>query len=144
MSLWEILVMGTLRLGAEQDYDKLHDTVNNHDKVREMLGISRLIEPKKVYSLQTIKDNVALCTPEVLNRISRIVVESGHRYLNMDGKELSGRCDSFVVETDVHFPTDINLLFDALRVVLRTAHRLGENLGSTKFRKNEYRQTVVP
>ena len=26
---------------------------------------------------------------------------------------LKGRCDSFVVETDVHYPTDINLLLDA-------------------------------
>ena len=26
-----------------------------------------------------------------------------------------GRCDSFVVETHVHYPTDINLLFDAMR-----------------------------
>ncbi|KMP12399.1 transposase [Candidatus Nitromaritima sp. SCGC AAA799-A02] len=28
---------------------------------------------------------------------------------------LKGRCDSFVLKTDVHYPTDINLLFDALR-----------------------------
>lgn len=30
-----------------------------------------------------------------------------------------GRCDSFVVETDVHFPTDINLLFDAIRKIIQ-------------------------
>jgi hypothetical protein len=29
-----------------------------------------------------------------------------------------GRCDSFVVETHVHYPTDINLLFDAMRKIL--------------------------
>jgi hypothetical protein len=32
-----------------------------------------------------------------------------------------GRCDSFVVETDVHYPTDINLLFDAVRKMIQVA-----------------------
>jgi hypothetical protein len=31
---------------------------------------------------------------------------------------LKGRCDSFVVETNVHYPTDINVLFDAIRKLL--------------------------
>jgi len=30
-----------------------------------------------------------------------------------------GRCDSFVVETNVHFPTDISLAFDAVRKVIQ-------------------------
>ena len=29
------------------------------------------------------------------------------------------RCDSFVLKTNVHFPTDISLLFDAIRVMIR-------------------------
>ena len=32
---------------------------------------------------------------------------------------LRGRCDSFVVETDVHYPTDVSLLWDAVRCLLR-------------------------
>ena len=32
---------------------------------------------------------------------------------------IRGRCDSFVLKTDVHFPTDINLLYDAIRVLIR-------------------------
>ena len=32
---------------------------------------------------------------------------------------LRARCDSFVVETDVHYPTDVSLLWDALRCLLR-------------------------
>jgi len=30
------------------------------------------------------------------------------------GDGLRGRCNSFVVETDVHYPTDTNLLWDAM------------------------------
>ncbi len=33
---------------------------------------------------------------------------------------LAARCDSFVVETDVHYPTDVSLLWDALRCMLRS------------------------
>ena len=33
---------------------------------------------------------------------------------------LAARCDSFVVETDVHYPTDVSLLWDALRCLLRS------------------------
>ena len=32
---------------------------------------------------------------------------------------MRGRCDSFVVETDVHYPTDVNLLWDAMRCLIR-------------------------
>jgi transposase, IS5 family len=52
---------------------------------------------------------------------------------------LKGRCDSFVVETDVHYPTDINLLWDAMRKLIiecgRVSHRTGL-LGWGKYRYN--------
>src|SRR5271165_1545042 len=36
MDLWKILVMGTLRLNLNCDYDRLHELVNNHKTIREM------------------------------------------------------------------------------------------------------------
>lgn len=123
MDLWKILVLGCVRLTCNWNYDKLHDIANNHQTIREMLGhgaMDKDIEAK--YSLQAVKDNVSLFTPEILDRINQIVVEAGHNLLKGKKSEktglklkLHGRCDSFVVETDVHFPTDINLLFDAFR-----------------------------
>src|SRR3989339_1518222 len=38
MDLWKILVLGTVRLNCNWDYDKVHDMANNHDKIRRMLG----------------------------------------------------------------------------------------------------------
>ena len=64
---------------------------------------------------QTVVDNVSLLTPELLIR-SRLVVESGHKVAKKKpGEPLRGRCDSFVVETDVPYPTDVSLLWDAVR-----------------------------
>ena len=53
-----------------------------------------------------------LLTPELLSAVGRLVVESGHKVAKKKpGEPLRGRCDSFVVETDVHYPTDVSLLW---------------------------------
>jgi hypothetical protein len=49
---------------------------------------------------------------------------------------LKGRCDSFVLETDVHFPTDINLLRDAIRKVMELISRLCDEIGVTEWRQH--------
>jgi len=116
MALWKILVLGTLRLSLNWDYDRLQEMVNQHRSIRQMLGHGWRDE-ETTYALQTLKDNVSLLTPEVLDRINQVVVRAGHQVLGKD-EDLSGRCDSFVVETDVHYPTDINLLWDAMRKVI--------------------------
>ena len=116
MELWKILVLGTLRLSLNWDYDRLHEMVNQHRTIRQMLGHGWTDE-QATYALQTLKDNVSLLTPEVLDRINQVVVKAGHHVLGKD-EDLRGRCDSFVVETDVHYPTDINLLWDAMRKII--------------------------
>ncbi len=115
MMWWKILVMGTLRLNLNCDYDRLQELVNHHNTIRQMLGHG-FTDDDKTYSLQTLKDNVQLFTPEILDEINQVVVGAGLKLKKKDG--LAARCDSFVVKTDVHYPTDINLLFDAMRKTL--------------------------
>jgi hypothetical protein len=124
MTYWNLLVLATLRLNCNWDYDKLKEMADQHATIREMLGIS-LLNRDKVYSLQTLKDNTALLTPEILERINHTVVQQGHRLLGIDESDkIHARCDSYVVKTHVHFPTDISLLFDAISVVIRLVSRL--------------------
>ncbi len=102
MPLWQIFVMGMLRLNLSWDYDRLHGMVNEHKKIREML-CHGLVNENHYYKLQTIKDNVKLFTPETLGKINDEVVSSGHRLLNVgENDKLKTRCDSFVVKTNVH------------------------------------------
>lgn len=118
MHLWRIFVLGTLRLDCNWDYDRLQEMVNHHKKIREMLGHG-LSDADYHYSLQTLKDNLSLFTPEVLDKINQVVVSAGHGLIGKKKDDaLNGRCDSFVVETNVHYPTDINLLLDAIRKVI--------------------------
>jgi hypothetical protein len=79
------------------------------------------------YELQTIKDNLMLFTPEILGRINQEVVRAGHMALKKSPEEgLNARCDSFVVETDVEFPTDTNLLYEAVRKALGLCAELSD------------------
>lgn len=136
MNLWTLLVMGVLRLDLNCDYDRLHDLVNHHRKVREMLGHGAFDDV--VYSLQSIKDNVGLLTPELLESINQVIVDAGHALLKKKGTPLRGRCDSFVVETNVHYPTDIALLFDAVRKAIQLTRRLSDRHGLTGWRQSRY------
>jgi hypothetical protein len=118
MDLWRILVLGSVRLCCDLDYDRLHELANNHKTLREMLGHEWLDE-KARYSLKTIKNNVSLLTPEAIEKVNDVVVRLGHKALGKKKDEaLRGRVDSFVVKTNVHYPTDANLLFDAARKMI--------------------------
>ena len=122
MEQWKILVLGVLRLGLNIDYDRVHELANQHKTLRQMLGHSDF-DPY-FYHSQTIKDNLSLLTPEILDQINVEVVHAGHQLLKKTEESLVARCDSFVVETDVHFPTDINLLYDAIRKVIEECAKL--------------------
>ena len=87
MELWKILVLGTLRLSCNLDYDKLQELANNHKRLRQMLGHPTADESQ--YALQTLKDNVTLLTPEILDRINQVVVEAGHRLVKKTKKSRS-------------------------------------------------------
>jgi len=118
MNLWEIFVLAVFRNGCNIDYDKLENLANNHILIRQLLGHTKdsVWSNEHIYHLQTIKDNVSLIKDDIINDINILVVKTGHKLLtNKKKDELHCSVDSFVVETDVHYPTDINILFDAIR-----------------------------
>jgi len=71
-------VMGVLRLNLNWDYDRLHEMVNQHRTIRQMLGHG-VEDDGEYYHLQTLKDNVSLLTPEIVDRINQVVVKAGHQ-----------------------------------------------------------------
>ena len=143
MDLWKILVLGTLRLNCNWDYDKIHEIANNHTKVREMLG-HRKTDFNSNYALQTIRDNIVLLTPSILDEINQVVVKVGHNLISKKKDlELKCSCDSFVVETDVHYPTDTNLLFDAMRKTIFLIAIICSEIGVTAWRQSHHNIVVI-
>ena len=80
MDMWSILVLGVLRLNLNCDYDRLHNLVNNHKTIRQILGHG-VVDDQSGYYLQTLKDNVSLLTPEILDQINQVVVNAGHELI---------------------------------------------------------------
>lgn len=138
MELWKIFVLGVLRLDLNCDYDRLQNLADNHKMIREMLGHADFFDTTK-YHIQTLKDNISLLTPELLGQINQLVVHAGHVLVKKkESDPLRGRCDSFVVETNVHYPTDINLLSDAMRKVILLTAELSERYGLSDWRQYQY------
>ena len=66
-------------------------------------------------------------------------MDCGHKLVKKkDQLHLKGRCDSFVVETNVHFPTDTNLLFDASRKVISLTAALCDRFNVSGWRQNKH------
>ena len=137
MTMWAIFVCGVLRLDLNSDWDRLHGLVNHYDTIRTMLGHGEF--DKSPYRIQTLKANVSLLTPELLDEINQLIVSAGHVLVKKKADEaLRGRCDSFVVETDVHYPTDINLLYDAMRKTIELTAQRCDRLGLSDWRQHKY------
>ena len=113
--LWTILVLAVLKQGLGCHFDRLHEHANTHMVLRQLLGHGEF-DPIQ-YSYDQILRNVSLLDDDLLRDINELVVHHGQHLSGHRAEErLAGRCDSFVVETDVHYPTDRNLLWDAVRV----------------------------
>ena len=80
MELWKIFVLAVVRVNLNTDYDRLHELANNHLVMRQMMGHSTVFD-RSYYELQTIKDNVQMVTPEMLDKINQVVVKAGHKLL---------------------------------------------------------------
>lgn len=86
MDRWSILVMGVLRLSLNCDYDRLHNLVNNHLTIRQILGHGQG-DDRKYHTLQNLKDNVVLFTPESLDQVNQAVVKAGHELIKKKSKK---------------------------------------------------------
>jgi len=120
MNLWQVFVLAQVRLALNINYDRLHNLVNNHRSLRQILGIETTFDkPRIEWEYQNIVDNIKLLDDATFIKINDIIVEMGHDTFKK--KEISAlqlKTDSFVVKSNVHFPTDYNLLCDSARKTL--------------------------
>lgn len=126
MSLWEIFVLGQVRLCMNISYDELHYRANYDTLLRGVLGVLPSdYTLGKQYEYQNIYDNVTLVDDELLKQVNDVVVEVGYEvFKKKERAALRSKIDSFVLETDTHFPTDYNLLWDSGRKCIDTVKHL--------------------
>jgi hypothetical protein len=139
MDYWPILVLAAVRLGCDLDYDKLQDLAEQHRALRQIMGIGDW-EERTCFDWRRIQDNVTLIRPETLERINHLIVGEGHRLVPQAVKKV--RADSFVMETNIHYPTESSLIRDGLRKVLQIGAKIADllDLGGWRQHKHLYRK----
>jgi len=123
MDLWCIFVLSQVRLCLNINYEWIHNLANNHLSIRWLMGVETEYGFKRTeFSYQNIYDNVTLLNDEMVKEINSIVLEFGHNevFKKKETAPLRLKTDSFVVESNVHFPTDYNLLWDSARKCIDT------------------------
>jgi hypothetical protein len=135
MDYWQIVVLAAVRLGCNLDYDKLQDLAEQHRNLRLLMGIGDWQEEVD-FDWRRIRDNICHLRPETLAKINHLVVAAGHKLAPDAIKTVRG--DTFVVETNIHHPTESSLIDDGLRKVLPLAAELAEQHGLSGWRQHEH------
>jgi IS5 family transposase len=135
LDYWSITVLAAVRLGCNLDYDKLQDLAEQHRTLRLMMGIGDW-EEKVDFDWRRIRDNVCLLRAETLVKINALIVAAGHKLAPEAIQAVRG--DSFVVETNIHYPTESSLIGDGLRKVVTLATALAEEHGLLGWRQHHH------
>jgi transposase, IS5 family len=146
MDLWHILVLAVVRHTLSTNWDRLEHLANYDQLVREILGVhtTGFNDDKIEFPYQSILDNVLLIDEELLHQINLLIVAAGHSLLKKkEQEELKLKTDSYVLETNIHFPTDLNLLYDSLRKCLDMIEKLQEQTSLTGWRKIKHIRKAI-
>lgn len=115
MDYWQILVLAAVRLGCNLNYDKLQDLAEQHRALRHIMGLGDWGD-EGGFSWRRIRDNLCQLKPATIEKLSHLIVAEGHRLQPEAAKQ--SRADTFVVETNIHWPTESTLVRDGLRKVI--------------------------
>jgi transposase, IS5 family len=135
LSYWAITVLAAVRLGCNLDYDKLQDLAEQHRNLRLMMGIGDW-EDQTDFDWRRIRDNICLLRPATLEKINHLIVDAGHQLAPDAVKAVRG--DTFVVETNIHYPTESSLIKDGLGKVVTLAAELAKVHALSGWRQHEH------
>ena len=135
LSYWTIMVLAAVRLGCNFDYDKLQDLAEQHRTLRLMMGIGDW-QDREDFDWRRIRDNLCLLQPATLEKINHLLVAAGHQLAPKAIEAVRG--DTFVVETNIHYPTESSLIEDGLGKVVTLAAELAAVHGQPGWRQHEH------
>ena len=135
MDYWQILVLAAVRLGCNLDYDKLQDLAENHAALRHIMGVGDWGQDVD-FNWRRIRDNVCLLRPATIEKISHAIVAEGHRLEPEAAEQM--RADFFVVETNIHWPSESSLIRDGIRKILELCVLIDSVLNVGGWRQTEH------
>jgi len=135
LDYWHIIVLAAVRLGCDLDYDKLQDLAEQHRAMRHIMGIGDWQEHID-FNWRRIRDNICLLKPGTLEAISHCLLEEAYR-LQPDAAKKQ-RADSFVVETNIHYPTESSLIVDGVRKTIELCVKLSDVYDIVGWRQHDH------
>jgi len=135
LDYWQIVVLASVRQGCALDYDKLQDLAEQHRALRQMMGLGDW-DDNTSFNWRRLRDNLCLIAPSTIEQISHLVVAEGHRLCPSAAEQV--RADSFVMETNIHYPTEAALICDGIRQILKRAVRLAGVVNAAGWRQAKH------
>lgn len=135
MDDWQVVVLAAVRLGCDLDYDKLQDQVENHRALRGIMGIGEW-QDRDGFNFRRIRDTLCLLSPETIGKLNEAIVSAGQA-LHVDASAYV-RADSFVIETNIHHPTESRLIYDGVRKFVPLCVELAGLIDAPMWRQTKH------
>jgi IS5 family transposase len=113
MTIEQIVRVAILKQLRQLSYEELYDELNDNISYRRFAKVHEGKVPKKM----TLNENIKRISPEGLEEIHKVIIRTAKELGVEQGKKV--RMDSTGVESNIHYPTDGELLWDCVRVIDR-------------------------
>lgn len=137
---WQVLVLAAVRLGCNLNYAQLQDLAEQHRALRQVMGVGDWNDDTS-FNWRRIRDNVCQLRPSTIDALSDATVAEGHRLEPDAPKKV--RADSFVAETNIHWPTESSLIRAGVRKIIALSLTLCAALDLRGWRQHSQLLTKV-
>jgi len=103
MDLWQILVLGVVRMTLDINYDRLHYVSNFDSLTRQLLG-QPAFDMELEFKLSTIKENVPLLSEELLEKINAVVARHGRKVIKKKRQSSKSKSTATFLKVMSTFP----------------------------------------
>jgi len=93
------------------------------------------------FTYRRIRDTLCRLKPETISKLNQTIVSAGQA-IHGDASEYV-RADSFVIETNIHYPTESNLIWDGVRKFMPVCVELAETLDLAQWRPSKHLLTKI-
>jgi len=113
MTIEQVVRVAILKQLRQLGYQELYDELNDNISYRRFAKIHECEVPGKT----TLNENIKRISPNGWEEIHKVIIKTAKELGVEKGKRV--RMDSTSVESNIHYPTDGELLWDCVRVVAR-------------------------
>ncbi len=113
MTIEQVVRVAILKQMYQLSYERLYDELNDNLSYRRFAKVHEGMVPK----VMTLNENIKKISPEGWEEISKVIIKTAMALGIEKGKRV--RIDSTGVESNIHYPTDGELLWDCVRVIDR-------------------------